>query len=105
MIVFHVARLDAAEAIDRNGFEDGTGTFLTEQQFSGVWVSDRPLVDQSGIDNPVVFEIDVADSALSDMEWIEEGKGYREWLVPAAVLNSALRRRVNAEVIRHDNVS
>ena len=28
------------------------------------------------------------------MEWIEGGKSYREWLVPAAVLNRRQRRRI-----------
>jgi hypothetical protein len=75
-------------------FIDSTGTFLTNHDFSGVWVSDVQLDDQSGIGNPVIFEIDVADSELSDLEWIEGGKSYREWLVPAAVLNHAQRRRI-----------
>jgi hypothetical protein len=38
--------------------------------------------------NLTCFEIDVADGLLSEFEWIEEGKGHREWLVPAELLNA-----------------
>ena len=30
---------------------------------------------------------DGAYNALDQYEWKEEGKGYREWLIPAAVIN------------------
>src|SRR5580704_2869100 len=75
VIVYHVTGVEVAELIDRDGFRDNTAPFLTNQEFSGVWVSDVPL-DQGGFDNSIVFEIDVADLDLSEMEWIEEGKGY-----------------------------
>jgi hypothetical protein len=32
---------------------------------------------------------------ISELEWIEEGKTCREWLVPASVLNKYPRRRVD----------
>jgi len=34
----------------------------------------------------------VAD--LAEYEWIEEGKPYREWLVPAALINPRMGLRV-----------
>jgi hypothetical protein len=33
----------------------------------------------------VIFSIPL--TMLADYEWIEDGKGYREWLVPAEFIN------------------
>ena len=72
------------------GFIDATGTYFTDQEFSGVWVSDVPLDANEGACGDDLFEItlDVPEAAIADYEWVEEGKPYREWLMPAAVLNS-----------------
>lgn len=94
MIVYHVTRLESADAIERDGFEDYTGTFLTERVHSGVWMSDVPLVIESGFENPIVFEIDIPDAALVGCEWIEARSNHREWLVPAPVVNRGRRQRV-----------
>jgi hypothetical protein len=94
MKVFHVTSKQAAAEIDRLGFRDSAGTFLTDQNFTGVFVSDEPLDVQSGMEQSVTYEIDLGDCDLSSMEWLEEGKPYREWLIPAAVLNRARRRRL-----------
>jgi hypothetical protein len=32
-------------------------------------------------------DLPLDDAQLGEFEWIEEGKQYREWLVPAALLN------------------
>jgi hypothetical protein len=29
----------------------------------------------------------MTDRELSEFEWVEEGKPYREWLIPAEVIN------------------
>jgi hypothetical protein len=57
-------------------------------------VSDIPYADDYRIKDPVVFEIDTHADTLAKWEWVEERKHYREWLVPAAVLNRFARRRV-----------
>jgi hypothetical protein len=94
MLVYHITRPVVADVIDLEGFRDNTGTFLTEQEFSGVWVSDVPW-DQSGFADSIIFEINVPDSQLTEWEWIEEEANYyREWLVPASMLNAVPRRRV-----------
>ena len=33
----------------------------------------------------------MTDAELLDFEWIEEGKPYREWLIPAEVINPRIR--------------
>ena len=92
--VYHVTDAEAASAIEAHGFRDGHGHYLTNNIHHGVWVSDSPLTNQSGCSDPVVFEIDVPMDLIADHEWIEDGKPYREWLVPASVLNTFPCRRV-----------
>ncbi|MGS0685439.1 hypothetical protein ACVBEQ_09875 [Nakamurella sp. GG22] len=95
-MVYHRAGSDeAADDIDRDGFRDGTGNYLTENSYTGVWVADLPLdpndYGEGEWDAPV-FEMDVDEPAIADYEWIEDGKPYREWLVPAPVVNGWPRR-------------
>ena len=101
MKVYHRAGSDqAAESIDRVGFQDGTGNYLTSTLHTGVWVADTPLdpndYGHGQWDAPVV-EMDVAELAIANFEWIEDGKPYREWLVPAADLNRCPRRRLSID--------
>jgi hypothetical protein len=94
VIVYHVTRAKYADSIDRDGFEDRTGRYLTSREHTGVFVSDLPLVIESGLEDPIVFEIDLPDADLAGREFIEDGSNHREWLVPAAALNAAHRRQV-----------
>jgi len=36
---------------------------------------------------------------LATFEWVEEGKPYREWLVPAALLNDRQHRLLSDEEV------
>ena len=99
MKLFHVTGNKNAEAILKEGFKegfrgirpgvrDGTGTYLTDREWSGVWISDKPFDDAHLSDGITLFAIEIPEEDISDLEWVEEGKPYREWLVPAALLNS-----------------
>ncbi len=94
MKVYHLTRAEYAAAIVRRGFRDGTGPFLTARQHNGVWVSDRAL----GIEAPLklhkcaCFEVDIPEALIKPREWIENERAYREFLIPAAVLNGFPRR-------------
>ena len=75
---------------------------MTHREFSGVWVSDGPLdgYDFGNQSASVLLEIDWPrpESELGDYESSEEGKPYREWLIPALVLNAHARiRKVSDE--------
>jgi len=78
-----------ARKIISEGFRDGTGYYLTTHLHSGVWVSDQPFDANEGACGNVLIRIELAkeEHEIGSFEWIEEGKGYREWLVPAALLN------------------
>ena len=90
VILYHRTTRKNAEAIAKEGFKDATGTYFTDQEFSGVWVSDVPLDANEGAHGDVLFELTLKlpEAMISGYEWVGEGKGYREWPMPAAVLNS-----------------
>jgi len=79
------------KAILRSGFRNTIGRYLTDREWSGVWVSDRPLDNSEGASGEVLLQIEISDQVIAAYEWAEEGKPYREWLVPAAALNSSGR--------------
>jgi hypothetical protein len=88
--LFRVTDREEAEAILKSGFIDHTGTYLTEREWSGVWLSNVRLESNEGVIEDTVPEVQIeaTEEMLADYEWIEEGKNYCEWLIPATVLNS-----------------
>ena len=85
MIVYHVTY--EADAILTDGFRDGEGTYLTANVYRGGWVSDIPLDVNGGAVGNRLLAIDLPETVIADFEWVEDDKAYREWLVPAEVLN------------------
>ncbi len=47
-------------------------------------MADRPLDAQEGARGDDLVVLDVPEDLIGEYEWVEEGRGYREWLVPAA---------------------
>ena len=88
MRFFHATGNKNAEAILKEGFRDGTNFYLTDREWSGVWISDKPFDDAHLSDGITLFAIEIPEEDISEFEWVEEGKPYREWLVLAALLNS-----------------
>jgi len=86
MKLYH--RTNAAEAILEHGFKDSSGFYMTDRLHSGVWLSDRPLDDNEGADGDVLFCLAIPEDVVKGYEWIEEGKPYREFLVPAMIVNA-----------------
>jgi hypothetical protein len=78
MKLYHRTTPQRALAIIANGFQDSSGHYLTDQEWSGVWLSDRPLDCNEGLplEAEVLLEInvDLPESTLAAHEWIEEGK-------------------------------
>lgn len=95
-IFYHVTSLTAADAILKAGFRDATGTYGTMRRWSGVWLSNVPLDVNEGCKGPVVLEVtlNMDESDLTKYEWVEEGKGYREWLIPAKIVNRGKAKRL-----------
>jgi hypothetical protein len=89
MKVYHASR--AAQAILRGGFSDAEGSYGTGNTHRGIWVSDRQLLAGEGgvLGDEPVLELEVPDAAIVEYEWVQEHNfGYREFLVPAEVLNA-----------------
>jgi hypothetical protein len=88
-IFFHRTTRVAALQILDDGFQDGTGYYLTDRKHRGVWLSDRPLDinEEARGDELLAVVIGLSDAEVTEYEWVEEGKTYREWLFPAEILN------------------
>jgi hypothetical protein len=86
-IFYH--RTAAAEAILREGFRDAEGSYmLVGMTLRGVFVSNVPLDCNEGAKGDQLLEVSLTASCdISDYEQIEEGKGHREWCVPAEIIN------------------
>jgi hypothetical protein len=88
MILYH--RTHNTEAILRDGFRDEEGSYgLEDFTLRGVFLSDRPLDGNEGAGGDYLLEVTLPDDCcdLSYYELVEEGKPYREWCIPAEILN------------------
>ena len=74
-------------AILRDGFGERSGTYLTESDNSGVWLFDQPFEQRPGDDDPdVILELEIPEAVVAPFEW-HVGLPYREFLMPAALVN------------------
>ena len=95
MKLFH--RTPAAETILRQGFRDAAGYYVTDRLHEGVWLSTVPpdaTDDAWGTD---LLEVDIPEADVAPHEWIEAGNPYREFVVPAAIVNRFPVRHIAQE--------
>jgi hypothetical protein len=76
-----------ANAILSGGFHDTAG-WRADQEYPGVWLANVDLL--KGNAGTVLLAVDLLlpDAAIAEFEWSGEGRRYREYLIPAAVLNA-----------------
>lgn len=89
-VVYHHTDRAGEYQIAARGFRDSETTYLAGAGRRGVWVSDRPLAESEDAAGDVVFRVVLqlpTPDALDAYEWREDGQSYREWCVPAALLN------------------
>ena len=100
MLVYH--RTHHADTIERDGFRDGYYVMPGIGELRGVFVSAPwPLNENEGADGDIVLELDMPEPLFLEYEHVEEGKTYREAMIPAAALNKhrgTLRRLSDDEV-------
>ena len=81
-----------AEQILAGGFKDHTGTYTHGEEWTGVWVSDRPrgCYEDVPLTTTVLLgiELPVPEAEIEDWQWGRPGETYREWLLPAELLNT-----------------
>jgi hypothetical protein len=104
--LFH--RTDHGEAILREGFRDMTGTYATDTELTGVWFSDVPLnvLDQIHGKDLLEITLDLQETDIADYECVSDPipdpdtgemvnpARYREWIIPASLVNEKGRLRV-----------
>lgn len=99
MIVYH--RTPHADPILEGGFRNGEGSYgLQHHTLRGVFVSEVPLDINEGAAGEDLLEVTLPhdEHRYTDFELIEKAKTYREWCIPAEVLNAdAVVRRVTTE--------
>jgi hypothetical protein len=87
MILYHRTHAAIAKRILSDSFRDGRETYMTSKEQSGVWLSNVPLDINVGAAGDTLIQAELLEQAIADDEWIEDGKPYREWLVPAQLIN------------------
>jgi hypothetical protein len=93
VLLYHTT--DAAEAILRDGFRDAMGSYElatldgTPVTLTGVFLADMPVDINEGAVGDEVIEVALPDDLdLDDFELIQDGKPFREWCVPAGLINA-----------------
>jgi hypothetical protein len=95
--LFHRTTAERAKAILESGFRDARG--FDGLDVEGVWLSDVPLDsnDFGRLDRNILLAVTIDEAELVDLEVVEEGaegRRYREWLVPAELINAKGKVRV-----------
>jgi hypothetical protein len=85
MRLFH--RTAWGPQILKGGFRDARGKYGTDQVFTGVWLSDVPMTVSDSVEGDGLLAVEMPEHVVAEFEWIEAGKGFREFLVPADVVN------------------
>ena len=82
--LYHVTTKEIAAKILLEGFRDGE----SRHPFTGVLLSNTPLTADSGAygDCVLIVQFHIPLHRLRRFEIIEEGKTYREWLIPSAFI-------------------
>jgi hypothetical protein len=93
IVLYHRTTSARWRRIRAEGFRNGKGTYGMDAEVCGVWLSDRPLDMHEGAFGDVLLsvELDAPRASLRRFEVREPGKPYREFIVPADLLNSRAR--------------
>jgi len=85
MRFYHRTTEKAMKNILKIGFRDATRQYMTLNKHTGVWISNVPWEIDGEAE--CLLGIDLSIDIIKEYEWIEEEKPYREFLVPAKLLN------------------
>jgi hypothetical protein len=90
MICYHTTTKEKAEAIQRDGFRDATGSYgFANIELTGVWLADTPLGINDGIVGDHVLRVEFPDDVdLPEPIVDPEHDFYRERIVPADLINT-----------------
>jgi hypothetical protein len=90
VILYHAARdAPTADSILADGFSDAGGYDTTDQWWEGVWLFDLRLLEGENAPGgqKLVVSVEIPPEVADRFHGAAQGITYREWLIPAAVLN------------------
>lgn len=96
MRLYHRTTRGLADTVLREGFTDADDTYLTSSLLRGVWLADAPGPETDSAQGDTVIVVEIPDELWPDWAGdyalpLEAGTPYREYLVPAAVVNECPR--------------
>jgi hypothetical protein len=95
MKLYHRTTRENADLILREGFRNDEERYTSDFNDEGVWFSDQPEEGGECAFEEAVIAMDLALPAksLSSFEWVEvDETAYREWLIPAELVNSQMTK-------------
>ncbi len=103
MRLYHVTSQDSAKIIQKRGFKAKKNGYYgihdpktNKPKFqTGVFLSNTILNANDGllINEPAIFVLDIPEKEISQYEWLNEQGSYREWCIPAVVVNKFFTNR------------
>jgi hypothetical protein len=87
MKLYHATTQESAAFILANGFRDAKGFYATSVWMKGVFLSNYPTDWNEGTKGDITLTVKIPLALIGDFELITEGKPYREWCVPADIVN------------------
>ena len=76
------------KAIEKNGFIDGGSYSDHGIGIRGVWFADQILGPLDGVGKgSQLLIVEIPDDIINKFEWKEQEAGYREWCIPAKIVN------------------
>jgi hypothetical protein len=107
MRLYHSTTARRASRIMRDGFRDAKGYYGFRMLHTGVWFSDVPVgvnegaKGEPGLGDPVIV-IEIAENQISHFERSTVGWPYREWCLPAELVNRVPRRVIRNPLDRRE---
>jgi hypothetical protein len=87
MKLYHATTQENVNKILANGFRDAKGYYATSIWMKGVFLSNYPTDWNEGTKGDITITINIPLALIADCELITKGKPYRQWCVPADIVN------------------
>ena len=74
-------------SIEKNGFHDGEHS-CDSHGVQGAWFADQILGPLDGVGKgSELLTVEIPEDIIKPFKWKEKGVGYREWCIPAQIVN------------------
>ena len=89
--------------IIERGFKNEELKYQASKRYYGVCLTDRPLEIKDGGDEFKLLVIEIPEDIITPFEWYDKTKPYREFIVPAELINSYERPRLYSAGDQQEN--